>query len=94
MTLMPDLIGWAASAVLMATLGRQAWRQWKDPDPRGVSHWLFIGQIAASTGFVVYSWLLDNWVFIVTNVLLLLTGLFGQFSYLRARRRQRADAGA
>lgn len=87
MTLMPDLIGWAASAVLMATLGRQAWRQWKDPDPDGVSHWLFLGQITASVGFVAYSWLLDNLVFIVTNSLLLMTGLFGQYTYLRAKRK-------
>jgi hypothetical protein len=29
----------------------------------------FTGQITASIGFVVYSWLLRNWVFVVTNVL-------------------------
>lgn len=86
MTLMPDAVGWAASAVLLATLARQTWRQWKDPDPRGVSHWLFVGQIAASTGFVVYSWLVGNWVFIVTNALILATAIVGQLVDLRSRR--------
>lgn len=86
MTLMPDAVGWAASAVLLATLARQTWRQWQDPDPRGVSHWLFIGQIAASSGFVAYSWLVGNWVFIVTNALILATAIVGQLVDLRSRR--------
>ena len=47
----PDMIGWGASAILIATLARQGWHQWKDPDPRGVSHWLFLGQMSASVGF-------------------------------------------
>lgn len=82
-----ELIGWLASAILIATLARQTWRQWREPDPRGVSHWLFAGQIAASTGFVAYSWLVHNWVFIVTNVLILLTAVIGQVVLLRARRK-------
>lgn len=90
MTLMPDLVGWAASAILVATLARQTWRQWRDPDPRGVSHWLFIGQIAASAGFVAYSWLVGNWVFIVTNSVILATAIVGQCVDLRARRREAA----
>ena len=97
MTLMPDAVGWAASAVLLATLARQTWRQWKDPDPRGVSHWLFIGQIAASSGFVAYSWLVGNWVFIVTNALILATAIVGQLVDRRARRlaaRGQAGRGA
>ena len=53
-----------------------------------MSHWLFIGQITASAGFVVYSWLVGNWVFIVTNVLILATAIVGECVDLRARRRQ------
>ncbi len=82
-----DLIGWLASAILIATLARQTWRQWREPDPRGVSHWLFAGQIAASLGFVIYSWLVHNWVFIVTNLLILVTAVIGQGVLLRARRK-------
>ena len=88
----PDLIGWLASAVLIATLARQTWRQWREPDARGVSHWLFVGQIAASVGFVTYSWLLHNGAFLVTNVLLLVTAVVGQCVLLQAPRRpQRAS---
>lgn len=87
----PDIIGWIASGILILTLGRQTWRQWSDPDPRGVSHWLFAGQIAASVGFIAYSWLLDNWVFIVTNTLILVTAITGQVVFLRAERRKAAD---
>jgi hypothetical protein len=38
-----------------------------------------VWQIMASIGFVVYSWLLRNWVFVVTNVLMLDTAPFGQW---------------
>lgn len=87
----PDIIGWTASAILIATLARQTWRQWKDPDPRGVSHWLFAGQIAASIGFVAYSWIVHNWVFIATNTLILGTAIVGQMVFLRAQRKAQAD---
>ena len=56
-----------------------------------MSKWLFIGQLAASTGFTVYSWLLGNPVFIVTNAALLLTALAGELIYLRNRKRAAAD---
>ncbi|MBC7988517.1 MAG: hypothetical protein H7Y19_02895 [Luteimonas sp.] len=74
----PDVIGWAASAVLVLTLSRQIYTQANDDTARGVSRWLFIGQILASVGFVVYSWLVHNWVFIVTNSIILLTAIVGQ----------------
>lgn len=57
----PDLIGRAASAILLLTLCRQIHMQAKDESARGVSHWLFAGQTAASAGFIAYSGLLHNW---------------------------------
>lgn len=78
-----DIIGWASSAVLLATLARQVFRQWRERSVAGVSHWLFIGQLTASTGFLIYSWMLDNWVFVVTNAALLVTALVGQIIYKR-----------
>jgi MtN3 and saliva related transmembrane protein len=86
----PDTIGWIASAILIATLSRQIYNQWRNPDEKGVSTWLFIGQTAASVGFIVYSALLVNWVFIVTNSLILVTALVGQAVVWRNKRRQRA----
>jgi MtN3 and saliva related transmembrane protein len=82
-----DGIGWAAAVVLLATLGRQVYAQWRAGTSVGVSRWLFLGQLSASTGFVIYSWLLANWVFVVTNALILATALLGQWIYLRNRRR-------
>lgn len=83
-----DLIGWAASAVLIATLVRQTVTQWKADDPKGVSGWLFAGQMAASVLFIAYSLILHNAVFVVTNSLILLTAMIGQWVYLRATRRR------
>lgn len=74
----PDVLGWGASAVLLLTLSRQIVIQARDPDPKGVSRWLFAGQMLASGGFIAYSWLLNNWVFIVTNSAILLTAVVGQ----------------
>jgi len=79
------LIGWAAAAILLLTLGRQVYTQWRDRTSKGVSRWLFIGQCAASAGFILYSWLLKNWVFVVTNALILLTAVIGEVIFLRNR---------
>jgi MtN3 and saliva related transmembrane protein len=81
-----DAIGWFASVVLLATLSRQVYRQWRERSTEGVSHWLFIGQTTASAGFLVYSWLLANWVFVFTNAALLVTGVVGQIIYKRNTR--------
>ena len=56
------------------------------PDPSGVSTWLFLGQISASVGFIAYSWMLKNWVFIVTNSIILLTAVVGQVVMWRKKR--------
>ena len=84
-----ELIGWVSAAILLATIGRQVYSQWRDGSSRGVSRWLFIGQLAASTGFVVYSWLLANWVFVATNALMLITALLGECIYLRNKKSRR-----
>ncbi|MET0814074.1 MAG: hypothetical protein ABWX88_02675 [Pseudoxanthomonas sp.] len=81
----PDMIGWAASLMLVATLVRQIYTQAKDDSAKGVSHWLFAGQMASSVGFIAYSWMLENWVFIVTNSTILLTAVVGQVVMSRKR---------
>jgi MtN3 and saliva related transmembrane protein len=86
----PDIIGWISSAILLATLVRQVVRQWRERSTQGVSSWLFIGQLAASCGFLVYSFLLHNWVFVFTNAALLLTAIAGQMIYQRNVREQRS----
>lgn len=86
MNIATESIGWAAALILLLTLCRQVYTQWRDRTSKGISRWLFLGQCAASTGFVVYSWLLSNWVFLVTNALILMTAIAGEVIYLRNRR--------
>jgi MtN3 and saliva related transmembrane protein len=81
-----ELIGWLSSAILLATITRQVFTQWKTKSTAGVSHWLFVGQVAASTGFTIYSLLLHNWVYVVSNICLLITAVIGQFIYQHNRR--------
>ena len=89
-----QLIGWTAAGILLATLARQVYTQWRDRTVQGVSRWLFVGQCAASAGFVLYSWLLGNWVFIVTNALILVTAITGEIIFLRNRRHARLRRSA
>ena len=95
---MTEAIGWFSSVVLLLTLGRQVWKQWKAGTSEGVSKWLFLGQITASVGFTTYSVLVKNWVFVVTNGLLLVNALVGygvvRLHRRRGRRAQPRGAGA
>ncbi len=88
-----ELVGWLSSGILLATLVRQVLKQWREGSSEGVSRWLFIGQIAASIGFTVYSVLVANWVFVVTNALILLDAVAGLVIVLHHRRRARVEAG-
>ena len=90
--LLTELIGWTAAGILLLTVGRQVYAQWRAGTTQGVSKWLFVGQIAASIGFVVYSALLGNTVFVLTNSFMLLTACFGQTIYNRNRRRDERRA--
>lgn len=74
---MTEAIGWASSLVLLFTLARQIYKQWQDHSSEGVSAWLFVGQMTASLGFTIYSFMVHNWVFVVTNGLMILNGLVG-----------------
>jgi MtN3 and saliva related transmembrane protein len=84
-----DLIGWGSSAILLLTIGKQVHKQWASGVSEGVSIWLFAGQMVASVGFAVYSWLVDNRVFVFTNTLMVFNGLVGYVIVLRNKRRER-----
>jgi uncharacterized protein with PQ loop repeat len=81
-----ELIGWSSSFILLLTLMRQVYTQWRSRATGGVSKWLFVGQLAASTGYVVYSWLLHNWVYVSSNIAILMTAVAGEATYLRNRK--------
>jgi MtN3 and saliva related transmembrane protein len=88
-----EAVGWVSSVILVLTIGKQVYKQWREGSSEGVSKWLFVGQISASLGFTVYSWLVSNWVFVVTNAVMLVNGLAGLFIVLHHRRRERRAGG-
>jgi len=83
---MIDVIGWASSIILILTIAWQIAKQWRERTSAGVSTWLFVGQLGASTGFTIYSLLLRNWVFAVTNFIMVLNGLIGYGITVRHKR--------
>lgn len=88
---MTEAVGWISSLILVLTIAKQVYKQWQEGSSEGVSKWLFVGQIAASLGFTLYSWLVSNWVFVVTNAVMLVNGLLGLLIVLHHRRRARAE---
>ena len=88
---MIEAVGWVSSLILVLTIAKQVYKQWQEGSSEGVSKWLFVGQMAASLGFTVYSWLVSNWVFVVTNAVMLVNGLLGLLIVLHHRRRERAE---
>lgn len=84
---MTEIIGWTSSLILLLTLIKQVYKQWTDKTSEGISMFLFIGQVLASVGFTVYSVLLGNWVFTVTNCLLIVNSIFGISLYFYYRKK-------
>ena len=78
---MIEIIGWASSGILLLTLITQIHKQWKLGTHKGVSKWLFIGQLVASFGFTIYSLGTGNTVFIITNSILVVSALIGIYIY-------------
>jgi uncharacterized protein with PQ loop repeat len=85
---MIEVIGWASSVALILTIATQIARQWRDHTSAGVSTWLFVGQLAASVGFTIYSLLVRNWIFAVTNGIMIVNALIGYGITVRHKRRR------
>lgn len=83
-----NAIGWASTTILIVTLLRQVVVLWRTEHPEATSKWLFAGQAAASVGFIAYSALLGNAVFVVANILILLTAIAGQLVTLHKQHRR------
>jgi MtN3 and saliva related transmembrane protein len=82
----PEIIGWVSSLLLFLTLSQQVWKQWKERSTAGISRWLFVGQLAASLGFTIYSLLKRDWVFVTTNGAMVVNALVGSLVLHRNRR--------
>ena len=80
-----DWVGWMAGIVLLITVSRQVWTQYRTHSAAGVSRWLFTGQVAASTGFVVYSFAKGDVLFVATNVMMLIVAIAGKMIDWRNR---------
>ena len=78
-----EAIGWTSSLFLLATLIKQVHKQWKSETSAGISKWLFVGQLFASVGFTVYSYLTGSWVFMFTNGVLTINNVIGIILYYR-----------
>jgi MtN3 and saliva related transmembrane protein len=89
-----EFIGWLSSAILLCTLLRQVYTQWKTGSSAGLSKWLFAGQVTASIGFTAYSVLLRNWVYATSNVAILLTAVLGQVLYLKNKHRKKRKSAS
>jgi len=89
---MLEIIGWASSCLLLATLIKQVYKQWQEGTSEGVSKWLFIGQFVVSVGFTVYSIGTHNTVFIVTNSALAINAAVGIYIWYRTARSSRSQA--
>jgi MtN3 and saliva related transmembrane protein len=83
------IFGYVASAVLFATLVVQIHKQWKRGTTKGVSRWLFIGQLVASIGFTVESAVIGSTIFVVVNAVLALSAVVGISLWFYQRRRER-----
>jgi MtN3 and saliva related transmembrane protein len=88
---MIELLGWGSSLILLATLIRQVYTQWRSGATEGLSKWLFVGQCTASLGYIVYSFLLHNWVYVSSNIAILVTAIVGETLFLRNRRTAARD---
>lgn len=83
---MDEYIGWGSAAILLITLLMQIKAQWQSKSDGGVSPWLFIGQLFTSAGFITYSALKHDAVFIVTNSMIAAVAVVGELMYLHLQR--------
>jgi MtN3 and saliva related transmembrane protein len=90
---MDQIIGFASSFILLLTIGKQVYKQYKEGTSEGVSKWLFLGQITASIGFLIYSVMKNDIVFIVTNGLMVVNSLVGIGILFYHRRREGKESG-
>lgn len=91
---MIEILGWGSSLILLATLVRQVYKQWTERTSEGISQWLFVGQLAASIGFTIYSVMTGNWVFTFTNAALTVNNVIGLWLFYRYKNSDQQEASA
>jgi uncharacterized protein with PQ loop repeat len=74
-----ELIGWGSALVLLPTFGVQTYRQWHDRHRHvgATSLWFFILAFIGTLGQFVYSWMVNNWVYLALNGVLTVNNAVG-----------------
>ncbi len=80
-----EWLGWLAATILVITLFSQVKKNWEEKKLKGVNPLLYYGQAVASLCFALYSMSISSWVFVVANVLGLLSALVGIYLVHRYR---------
>ncbi len=80
-----EWLGWIAAAILVVTLGAQVRKNWIEKKMKGVNPLLYWGQASASLCFALYSLSIDAWVFVISNVLGLVSAMIGIYLLYRYR---------
>jgi MtN3 and saliva related transmembrane protein len=77
--LMQELIGWGSALVLLPTFGVQTYRQWHDRHQpvSATSLWFFVLAFIGTLGQFVYSWMVNNWVYLALNGCLVVNNAIG-----------------
>ena len=76
---MRELIGWGSAAILVPAFATQTYRQWQDRHKpvAMTSVWFFVLVLVGTLGQFVYSWLVNNWVYLALNGILVANNLAG-----------------
>ncbi len=78
-----DILGYAAGAITSLTFLPQVIKTWKDKSAKDVSLLMFIIAAVNEIMWIVYGALLNNWVIILTNSIVLAMSLIMIFLKLR-----------
>jgi MtN3 and saliva related transmembrane protein len=78
-----DILGYAAGAITSLTFLPQVIKTWKDKSAKDVSLLMFIIAAVNEVMWIVYGALLNNWVIILTNAIVLAMSLTMIFLKLR-----------
>ena len=81
-----DILGYAAGAITSLTFLPQVVKTWKEKSAKDVSLMMFIIAAINEVMWIVYGALLDNWVIILTNAIVLSMSLIMIFLKLRYNR--------
>ena len=66
-----DILGYSAGAITSLTFLPQVIKTWKDKSARDISLLMFVIAAVNEVMWIIYGALIDNWVIILTNIIVL-----------------------